>query len=71
MKCLCCGKEFAPKTSIEEVENGWHKKCVKAFFGGSKLPILDISEETLKRLAEESITRDSPFPACKRNCPCI
>ena len=39
MKCLCCGREFTPKASIEEVENGWHKKCVKAFFGGNKLPL--------------------------------
>ena len=49
MKCLCCGREFTPKASIEEVESGWHKKCVKAFFGSTKLPTLDISEETLKK----------------------
>ena len=57
MKCLCCGKEFTPKASIEEVECGWHKKCVKAFFGSNKLPLLDLSEEALKRLAEESTNK--------------
>ena len=66
MKCLCCGREFTPKTSIEEVENGWHKKCVKSFFGGSKLPILDISEETLKRLAEESTNKGFTVPGVQK-----
>ena len=47
MKCLCCGKEFTPKASIEEEECGWHKKCVKAFFGRNNLPLLDISEVAL------------------------
>ena len=66
MKCLCCGREFTPKTSIEEVENSWHKKCVKAFFGGSKLPLLDISEETLKRLAEESTNKGFTVPGVQK-----
>ena len=66
MKCLCCGREFTPKASIEEVESGWHKKCVKAFFGGSKLPILDISEETLKRLAEESTNKGFTVPGVQK-----
>ena len=66
MKCLCCGRDFTPKTPIEEVENGWHKKCVKAFFGGSKLPLLDISEETLKRLAEESTNKGVTVPGVQK-----
>jgi serine/threonine-protein kinase HipA len=48
------------------VENGWHKKCVKAFFGGSKLPILDILEETLKRLAEESTNKGFTVPGVQK-----
>lgn len=66
MKCLCCGREFTPKSSIEEVESGWHRKCVKAFFGSSKLPILDISEETLKRLAEESTNKGFTVPGVQK-----
>lgn len=66
MKCLCCGRDFTSKTSIEEVENGWHKKCVKAFFGGNKLPLLDISEETLKRLAEESTNKGFTVPGVQK-----
>lgn len=66
MKCLCCGKEFTQKASIEEVENGWHKKCVKAFFGSTKLPTLDISEETLKRLADESTNKGFTVPGVQK-----
>ena len=66
MKCLCCGKEFTPKASIEEVGIGWHKKCVKAFFGNGKLPLLDISEETLKRLAEESTNKGFTVPGVQK-----
>lgn len=66
MKCLCCGKEFTQKASIEEVESGWHKKCVKAFFGSTKLPTLDISEETLKKLAEESTNKGFTIPGVQK-----
>ena len=66
MKCLCCGREFSPKASIEEVESGWHKKCVKAFFGSNKLPALDISEETLKLLAEESTNKGFTVPGVQQ-----
>ena len=66
MKCLCCGREFTPKSSIEEVESGWHQKCAKTFFGSSKLPILDISEETLKRLAQESTNKGFTVPGVQK-----
>ena len=66
MKCLCCGKEFTPKASIEEVKSGWHKKCVKVFFGSGKLPLLDISEETLKGLAEESTNKGFTVPGVQK-----
>ncbi len=66
MKCLCCGKEFTQKACIEEVESCWHKKCVKAFFGSSMLPLLDISEETLKRLADESTNKGFTVPGVQK-----
>ncbi len=66
MKCLCCGKEFTQKACIEEVESGWHKKCVKAFFSSSMLPLLDISEETLKRLADESTNKGFTVPGVQK-----
>ena len=39
---------------------------MKAFFGGSKLPILDISEEMLKRLAEESTNKGFTVPGVQK-----
>lgn len=66
MKCLCCGKEFSPKATDEELQSGWHKKCVKEFFGSNKLPALDISEETLKLLAEESTNKGFTVPGVQK-----
>lgn len=51
---------------MEEVECGWHKKCVKAFFGSNKLPLLDISEQALKRLAEESTNKGFTVPGVQK-----
>lgn len=48
------------------MESGWHKKCVKAFFGSSMLPLLDISEETLKRLADESTNKGFTVPGVQK-----
>ncbi len=66
MKCLCCGKEFTAKASPEELQSGWHKKCVKAFFDSNKLPVFDISEETLKRLADESTNKGFTVPGMQK-----
>ena len=66
MRCLCCGKKFTQKALPEELESGWHKECVKAFFGSQKLPVLDVSEETLKRLAEESTNKGFTVPGVQK-----
>lgn len=66
MTCLCCGKKFTPKALPEELESGWHKECVKIFFGSQKLPVLDVSEETLKRLAEESTNKGFTVPGVQK-----
>ena len=41
MKCLCCGKDID-----KNGENGWHKSCIKRFFGASKLPEIEIVAKT-------------------------
>ncbi len=66
MTCLCCGKKFTQKALPEELESGWHKECIKAFFGSQKLPVLDVSEETLKRLAEESTNKGFTVPGVQK-----
>ncbi len=55
MRCLCCGKEIKENASEEEKRNGWHRRCVKSFFGTNKLPVLDLDEQELIHLAEKLV----------------
>lgn len=57
MNCLCCGKEIRANASPEELEQEWHKKCIMSFFGTRKLPYLDLSEEMLEVMANESVNQ--------------
>ena len=52
MKCLCCNKEI---TGVEI--NGWHISCIRKFFGTSVLPEIELTEEKLKSLADETINK--------------
>lgn len=54
MICLCCGKEIANPSEIENISS-WHKKCCKKFFGTNNLPKLDIDDKKLNALAETSV----------------
>jgi len=61
MNCLCCGKP------VNETEaNGWHVSCIKKFFGTSSLPEIEINEDTIKRLAEESVSRGLTVPGVQK-----
>ena len=55
MRCLCCGKEIKENASEEEKRNGWHRRCLKSFFGTNKLPVLDLDEQELIHLAEKLV----------------
>ena len=44
MNCFCCGKPL--KT---ENDNGWHKACIKRFFGTAHIPEIEIDEKTLDK----------------------
>ena len=52
MKCLCCNKEIKG-TDV----NGWHKACIKRFFGTSELPEIELTDEKLRSLADETINK--------------
>lgn len=66
MRCLCCGKEI-PETASEYVKEAqWHSACVRKFFGTKDLPELDISEDTLTRIAEESTNRGFTVPGVQK-----
>lgn len=61
MNCLCCGKPLrAPD------ETGWHKTCIKRFFGTAKLPEIEIDDTTLKHLADETTNKGFTVPGVQK-----
>ena len=42
MNCLCCWKKLQ---TVEDENRGWHKSCVRHFFGSDRIPELDLDEE--------------------------
>jgi serine/threonine-protein kinase HipA len=66
MRCLCCGKQFTPTISHDELKYGWHSKCIKKFFGTTKLPDIDISYEALNALALESTNKGYTVPGVQK-----
>ena len=61
MNCLCCGK---PLRTPEET--GWHKACIKRFFGTSNLPEIEIDDNTLNLLATETTNRGFTVPGVQK-----
>ena len=66
MKCLCCGREITEKASAQEHDAQWHSTCVRKFFGTATLPELDISEDTLIRIASESTNKGFTIPGVQK-----
>ncbi len=66
MKCLYCGKEIAGSALTQEKEHQWHEKCIKKFFGTTTMPKLDISEESLERLANETVNKGLTVPGVQK-----
>ena len=50
--CLCCGKPLRTET-----EYGWHTSCIKSFFGTTKFPDIDISNEVVNQIAIDNISK--------------
>ncbi len=61
MNCLCCGKPL--RTSDE---TGWHKSCIKRFFGTTKLPEIEIDDKTLNLLATETTNKGFTVPGVQK-----
>jgi len=59
---LCCGKPL----NTSAVSNQWHKKCIKAFFGTTELPDIDISDEVLNQLAIDSTSKGFTVPGVQK-----
>ena len=58
MNCLCCGK---PLRSNNE-QYGWHKSCIRKFFGTDTIPEIEIDNRTLELLATETTQKGLTVP---------
>ncbi len=56
MRCLKCGKLIQDETKSEM---GWHKSCIRSFFGCEKYPVIDLRRENLERLVSKRINKRS------------
>ena len=61
MNCFCCGKPL--KT---ENDSGWHKTCIKRFFGTAHIPEIEIDEKTLESLAAQSTSKGLTVPGVQK-----
>ncbi len=59
--CLCCGKPLRTET-----EYGWHTVCIKAFFGTTKFPDIDISNEVLNQIAIDNTNKGFTVPGVQK-----
>ena len=61
-RCLCCGKPLIDGVS----DNNWHPSCIKKFFGTSVIPYIDVSEETIDKLAVECTNKGFTVPGVQK-----
>lgn len=66
MRCLCCGKEIKETACAAEIQNCWHKKCIKNFFGTDKMPDVDISPKQLEQLANDAVNKGLTVPGVQK-----
>ena len=61
MNCSCCGKPIRSDNI-----NGWHKACVKRFFGTNAIPQIEIDDHTLEEIAKESTSKGITVPGVQK-----
>lgn len=66
MKCLYCGKLIKTSSTPTELENLWHNKCIKTFFGTKHMPSIDISDEQLESLANDTVNKGLTVPGVQK-----
>lgn len=62
MNCLCCGKSLR----LDDEKIGWHKRCIRKFFGTAELPEIEINEKALELLAIESTNKGFTIPGVQK-----
>lgn len=66
-RCLCCGKLFKSSAKRTDAEiNGWHFSCMQDFFGTSKFPDIDVSEEVLTQIAIRNTNKGYTVPGVQK-----
>ncbi len=63
MKCLCCGQIIK---DTEQSERGWHKSCIRRFFGTNEMPLIDVSESELEKLVDETVNQGLTVPGVQK-----
>ena len=62
MNCLCCGKPL----KSNDIQIGWHNRCIQKFFGITELPEIEIDEKTLELLATETTSKGYTVPGVQK-----
>ena len=65
MRCLCCGKEMK-HTAGEQQLCGWHRRCIKKFFGTYQMPELDLNQAKIEELANAAIQQGLTVPGVQK-----
>ena len=66
MTCLYCGKQIMENASAEEKVYCWHHKCIKKFFGTTHMPSIDISEEQIEKMANDTVNKGLAVPGVQK-----
>lgn len=66
MYCICCGNQISQTATDIEKATCWHKSCVKKFFGTSKFPNIELTEDVIKKIAEENTNRGYTVPGVQK-----
>ena len=66
MKCLCCDKTITSPVDNDLKLSSWHSRCIKKFFGTNTLPVIDISEDNLKKIAIDNVNKGLTVPGAQK-----
>ena len=66
MICLCCGRKITAETDSVEYQYGWHRNCIRRFFGTDTFPDIDLSERALKRLVDQNVNKGLTVPGVQK-----
>jgi serine/threonine-protein kinase HipA len=61
MTCLCCGKRMRTENGT-----GWHKSCIRKFFGTTTIPRIELDDSILDMLATESTSKGYTVPGVQK-----